>query len=97
MVSHHSFNSIALDREMQGSGSSIGAISCLSVEKSQVTGLANRSTSIIKYVSANQYNLIIIFSRRKGLVAKQGDIRSVGGDMMALVAGSPQNGKGDVG
>jgi hypothetical protein len=88
---------------MQGSGSSIGAISCLSVEKSQVTGLANRSTSIIKKDSANQYNLTVIFTaplmieRRNGLVAKQGDIRSVGGDMMALIAGSPQTGKGDVG
>ena len=27
---------------------------------------------------------------------RQGDIRSVGGDMMALVAGSPKNGKGDI-
>jgi len=53
MVFHHSFDSIALDREMQGSGSSVGAISCMSVEKSKVAGLANRSTSIIKKVSAN--------------------------------------------
>jgi hypothetical protein len=37
-----------------------------------------------------------MIERRKGLVAKQGDIRSVGGDMMALVAGSPKNGNGDV-
>ena len=36
-----------------------------------------------------------MIERRKGLVAKQGDIRSVGGDMMALVAGLPKNGKGD--
>jgi len=52
-VSHHSFDSITSDREMQGSGSSVGAISCMSVEKSKVAGLANRSTSIIKKVSAN--------------------------------------------
>ena len=84
-VSHHSFDSIALDREMQGSGSNVGAISCLSVEKSHVTGLANHSTSIIEKVSANlckksilKYNLTVLFTaqlmieRCKGLAAKAG-------------------------
>ena len=59
-VSHHSFDSIALDRETQGSGSSVGAISCLSVEKSQVAGLANHSTSIMKKVSANLCKNLIL-------------------------------------
>jgi len=53
MFSHHSFDSVTLDREMQGSGSSGGAISCLGVEKFQATGLSNHSTSVIKKVSAN--------------------------------------------
>ena len=52
-VSHHSFDSVTLDREMQGSGSSNGAISHLGVEIFQVAGLSNHSTSIIKKVSAN--------------------------------------------
>ena len=64
MDSHHSFDSVALDREMQGSGSSVGAISCLSVEKSQVAGLANHNTSIIKKVSANFFNRFLIKSHR---------------------------------
>jgi hypothetical protein len=38
---------------MQGSGSSVEAISCLGVEKFQVAGLANHSTSIITKMSAN--------------------------------------------
>jgi hypothetical protein len=83
-VSHHSFDSIALDREMQGSGSNVGAISCLSVEKSHVMGLANHSTSIIKKVSANLckksilntispfFTAPLMIERCKGLAAKAG-------------------------
>jgi hypothetical protein len=108
-VSHHSFDSIASDREMQRSGSSVGAISCLSVEKSQVTGLANHSTSTIKKVSANLCTKSILntispfflqchlwLRDARDWQQRQGDIRSVGGDMMTLVACSPKNGKGDV-
>jgi hypothetical protein len=37
-----------------------------------------------------------MIENRKGLWRqKQGDIRSVGGDMMALAAGSTKNGKGN--
>ena len=91
-VSNHSFDRLLLDIEMQGSGSSFGAISCLSVEKSEVAGLANHSTSIIKKVSPNICKnrffikshlsfctVLLMIERRKDWQQRQGDIRSACG------------------
>jgi hypothetical protein len=86
-VSHHSFDSIALDREMRGSGSSVGAISCLSVEKSKVSANLCKK-SILNTISPFFSQRHLWLRDARDWRQRKGDIQSVGGDMMALVAGS---------